>query len=343
MGILEECIRLHRLETEYNKSENHIKNTGALVSVLVTTYQQVDFIKDCIEGVLMQITNFPIEIIIGEDQSTDGTREICIEYAENYPDKIRLFLRNRATSLLYSEKGNIRRYFNGIWTRMSATGKYIAWCEGDDYWTDPYKLQKQVDFLETNDDYGLVHTCANSNVHGKIQVLSPNKKVSNGYVFESLLKNDFYISTLTAMARRDLLVNINYINKNWKMGDYPMWLEVSLVSKIMYLPELTATYRVLNESASHSMNKKKQFEFFKSTQDIKDFFIEREAVNEETVQNVRSQYYNYLLTFSEYCISESIRGFKYLIKLKRLTITDIYNLIRGVLKFVYLRLFVIVV
>src|SRR5690606_31633307 len=94
------------------------------------------------------------EVIVGEDESSDGTREICMKYAEMHPDKVRLFLRERKLSQYFENDKFVCR-FNGIWCRMSARGKYIAWCEGDDYWTDPYKLQKQVDFMETNLNFSM--------------------------------------------------------------------------------------------------------------------------------------------------------------------------------------------
>ena len=104
-------------------------------------------LRDCLDGILMQKTDFPYEIIIGEDGSTDGTREICIEYANKYPNLIRLFLRDRNVSHLTNKDGN-DIMLNGKFQKLHARGKYYAPCEGDDYWTDPYKLQKQVDFLE---------------------------------------------------------------------------------------------------------------------------------------------------------------------------------------------------
>ncbi|ANT64609.1 Putative glycosyltransferase EpsE [Prosthecochloris sp. CIB 2401] len=119
-----------------------------LVSIRTSTYQHVKYIGQCIEGVLMQKTNFPIEYIIGEDYSTDGTREIVLEYARKYPHVIRVI----TADYNVGAKANGRRCENAI------RGKYVALCEGDDYWTDPYKLQKQVDSLEENPEYGMVFT-----------------------------------------------------------------------------------------------------------------------------------------------------------------------------------------
>jgi len=109
------------------------------------TYNHERYIAQSIQGVLMQKTNFDFELIIGEDCSTDRTREICNDYKDKYPDKI---------SILLGEK-NIGMMPNFIRTLNACSGKYVALCEGDDYWTDPYKLQKQVDFLENNPEDSL--------------------------------------------------------------------------------------------------------------------------------------------------------------------------------------------
>ena len=101
----------------------------------------------------MQKTDFPFEICLGEDESNDGTREICQEYAGKYPEIIRLFLRNRKDVIYFN--GHAVGHYNVMETLKQCNGKYIAICAGDDYWTDPYKLQKQVDFLEANPEYVL--------------------------------------------------------------------------------------------------------------------------------------------------------------------------------------------
>lgn len=114
-----------------------------MVTVRTSTYNHAHYIRQCIEGVLMQQTTFPFEFIIGEDFSTDGTREIVLEYAKQYPKKIRVMTADY----------NVGMKANGFRCIRASRGKYIALCEGDDYWTDPLKLQKQVDFMEENSDY----------------------------------------------------------------------------------------------------------------------------------------------------------------------------------------------
>jgi len=113
------------------------------VSVSMITYNHEKFIAQAVESVLMQKANFEYELVIGEDCSTDNTRQILLEYQKKYPDKIRLLLPEK----------NLGMHKNAINTLQASRGQYIAALEGDDYWTDPLKLQKQVDFLEANPEY----------------------------------------------------------------------------------------------------------------------------------------------------------------------------------------------
>ena len=131
----------------------------ALVSICMNTFQHENFIGKAIDGVLMQRTNFSFEILIGEDGSKDCTRVICEEYAEKYPDKIKLLPNDRK----YGQNANLSR------TIQACSGKYIALCEGDDFWTDPFKLQKQIDFLEQHGDHVMCFHKINSvDEHGNM-------------------------------------------------------------------------------------------------------------------------------------------------------------------------------
>jgi glycosyltransferase involved in cell wall biosynthesis len=142
-----------------------------LVSVCVQTYQHADYIRECLDGILMQKTDFPYEILLGEDASTDGTREICLEYANKYPDRIRLFLHDRGNKIEILGKATGR--FNFLYNVFNAHGRYIALCEGDDIWTDVFKLQKQVDFLEANSLY--VMTYGNALIDDRTEVYRKDK------------------------------------------------------------------------------------------------------------------------------------------------------------------------
>jgi glycosyltransferase involved in cell wall biosynthesis len=148
INIVDELERRFLLQEEYLGIFKPINRMNPLVSVAIVAYQHVPYIGECLDSILMQKTDFPYEIIIGEDGSTDGTREICKEYAEKHQDKIRLFLRDRSIS--HCKQENTSLGFNGIFTRMSSRGKYTAICDGDDYWIDANKLKKQTSFLESN-------------------------------------------------------------------------------------------------------------------------------------------------------------------------------------------------
>ena len=112
--------------------------TLPLVSIIMITYNHERFIAQAIEGVLMQETGFPFELVIGEDCSTDGTRAVCEKYAREHPDRIRLLPAER----------NLGMNLNARRTLRACRGKYIANCEGDDLWTDAGKLQRQAEYLE---------------------------------------------------------------------------------------------------------------------------------------------------------------------------------------------------
>lgn len=120
--------------------------TLPLVSIVCITYNHEPYLRKALDGFLMQKTNFPYEIILAEDCSTDGTRQICEEYKAKYPELITYICRTHNVGVVENERQAIE----------ASRGKYLAFCEGDDYWIEPKKLQWQVDFLESNYDYAVV-------------------------------------------------------------------------------------------------------------------------------------------------------------------------------------------
>ena len=149
-------MTFHDFKLAYQKIDFEVvnpqlKGTSPLVSICIQTYQQKDYISACLESVLNQKTNFAFEILLGEDGSEDGTRELCLEYAFQYPEKITLFLHNRQNQIKILQEPTSN--FNALYNFFSARGKYMAFCEGDDFWADPYSLQKQINFLEKNENY----------------------------------------------------------------------------------------------------------------------------------------------------------------------------------------------
>lgn len=133
-----------------------MKNAIPKVSVLITTYNHVDHISQCLDSILEQQCDFDFEIVLGEDGSNDGTQEICKEYAERFSDIIRLEIRDQKKKVfLY---GRATGKYNLLKVMQEGKGDYFAFCDGDDYWTDKKKLQKQVDFMEANPSYSFCAT-----------------------------------------------------------------------------------------------------------------------------------------------------------------------------------------
>lgn len=237
-----------------------------LVSICCMAYNHASYIRQCLDGFMMQKTNFSFEVLIHDDASTDGTQEIIREYVKKYPDVIKPIYQ---VENQYSKGIKVSITYNYPRTK----GKYIALCEGDDYWIDPLKLQKQVDVLETDSSIGMVYT--------KVKLYDDSKKKVTGSfggnyrTFEELIQKNT-IPTLSVLVRTNLVLTYQqeicpekYL---WKMGDYPMWLWISRKSQIYFLSEETGVYRVLPESASHSKNPVSLVSFIISVYDIKKYF-----------------------------------------------------------------------
>jgi glycosyltransferase involved in cell wall biosynthesis len=230
----------------------------------MVTFNQQKYINEAIDSVLMQNVNFDYEIVIGEDCSTDRTRQIVLEYKTKYPSKIKLILQNKNLGLIR----------NFISTLNACNGKYTAILEGDDYWTDPNKLQKQVNYLENNSDYGLVHTAIKIYNQNKDKMVAGKFGNSENTFIDLLLKNEIY--PLSVLFRTDLSRNYlgNYYSQSltWKTLDYPLWLFIANKSKIKFFAETTAVYRLAESSLSRPNGIKNKIAFTNSIFDIKIFF-----------------------------------------------------------------------
>ena len=184
--------------------------SNPIVSVNVVTYNHVKYIKQCLDGILMQEVDFEYEILLGDDESSDGTREICIKYAEKYPEKIRLFLHSRENNIGIGGQPTGR--FNFIYNLFHARGKYIALCEGDDYWTDENKLQKQVEVLINNPNISICHHWHSYLIkkNGDCRVTGA-PKLGHGYLnreiatVREIFQNKLRIKSRTMMIRRSAI------------------------------------------------------------------------------------------------------------------------------------------
>ncbi len=211
-----------------------------LVSVCCMAYNHEKFIKETIESILCQKTDFPFEIIVHDDASIDGTANVIKEYAEKYPDIIK--------PIIQSEN----QYSKGIWIFDTyivpqIKGKYLALCEGDDYWCDQNKLQLQVEWMEAHLDYSL---CGHNSI--VLNYLTGEKELFND-VFQD---RDFSFEEILAGGEKGRTVfhtsSFLYRADNKKMplaftvkgiGDYPRLLYLATIGKVHFLSQVMSTYR----------------------------------------------------------------------------------------------------
>lgn len=229
------------IQEEYGGTDKPVNKIQPLVSVVTITYQHAPYIRQCLDSILMQETDFPYEIIVGEDGSTDGTREICIEYAERYPDKIRLFLRNRKLSQYTDSQGRIIR-FNGHFSRAEARGKYIALCEGDDYWVNKKKLQLQINNLIKNNSGICVHPVFKGKIGSEIIGYKSRKsQIIPSFLLRIGSKNSFHISS--TVIKKESIIPFPQWFLYAPTGDYYLQYLASRKGKICYLPNKMSVYR----------------------------------------------------------------------------------------------------
>lgn len=236
---------------------------GPLVSVIMTTYNHAPYVSKAIEGVLNQETNFDYELIIGEDCSTDGTKEIVKNYYEEHSETIRLFLNAK----------NIGGKQNVMITERACQGKYLAYCEGDDYWHNPKKLQKQIDYLRSHPECGLVFSDYDCFFAKNRKIIKnyrrTNRKLRNipsqkNELLIKMLHGKLGIQTCTLCLRKnlmDILLNSeDYLNEieKFPFGDTLRWANLSRLADLHCIDESLATYTILPESLSQSQNELKQ-------------------------------------------------------------------------------------
>jgi len=245
-------------------SDPAVLSITPLVSVKMITYNHKPYIAQSIEGVLMQETDFPFELVIGEDCSTDGTREIVFAYQKKHPDIIRVITSGKNVGM----NKNSRR------TSKLCRGKYIAFCEGDDYWHHPEKLQIQVAYLEAHPECGLVHSDGLAHIVEECRTIpfynALKKKIvlHNKNVVRSMIAFEYVIITCSAIVRKCLLDEIYEtcrfeFSQEQLSGDFQLWLEVAYRSKVKFIDKSLVTYNFLPESASNTKDIEKKIRFQK--------------------------------------------------------------------------------
>ncbi len=207
-----------------------------LVSVVCNTYNQEEYIRDALDGFVMQKTTFPFEVLVHDDASTDATASIVKEYADKHPDLIKPIYQ---VENQYSKKVPITK---GIQVPR-AKGKYIAFCEGDDYWTDPLKLQKQADMMEQHPD---IDICAHQAVtvrDGKRTGVVPTRNDNTIYSVEEVIAGGGgFVATCSLMFRKNLFQDEYEFSKRMSV-DYIWQISGALRGGMLYLGDCMGVYR----------------------------------------------------------------------------------------------------
>lgn len=300
------------------------------------TYNQAAYIKDALNGFAAQETSFPVITLVVDDASTDGEIEIIRNYLkEHFQEPYRKEETEYAYIIGAHHKINKNCFFVVFLLKYNHKSiqkdklaylsewqdntKYIAVCEGDDYWISKDKLQKQFDYLESHKQCGLVYT--------KAKVLSEESGKFTGFVGEDcesfselLLKNS--IPTLTVMYRTDIYYEyydkVVPNKKGWKMGDYPRWLYITANRDIHFIDEVTSVYRANEGSASRPASYEAKLDYLESSKKVRLFFCEQ--FNRKDQLKAIERYYE------ESCVMASIQykkkkeGIRIIIKSKYLSL-----------------------
>jgi len=265
------------------------------VSVLMPTYNHEPYIAQAIESFLAQQCDFAVELLIGNDASTDNTLEIARQYAASNPERIKLIDHKTNIGLLRNYKSLID----------IAQGEYFAILESDDYWIDPLKLQKQVDFLDQHPSYGISYTQYQRLRDGVLSSRKEDTEVlsihANNLYERFLLRN--IIKSPTVCFRRSMFERYcnldDYIQHGFRTFDFPVWLSLIRHSNIHYIPTPTSVYRFVSSSISNSSDLNKKLDFEANVIKIRRYLISKygsgrlsiyQIVNRETIVKGRYAY-----------------------------------------------------
>ncbi len=238
-----------------------------MISVIVVTYNQERTIGRTLDSILGQECHVPVEIVIGEDGSTDSTLAVCQTYAERFPDSIRI-LSNKVN------KGIVDNYFDCL---LACKGEYIADCAGDDFWIDPHKLEKEVKVMQADENVTLVHTAwnyydeltgvatlAKTPYHHEYR--TDGKKLLTSIIIQTRYP---VIHLCTSLYRRDTIIRAyeedesHFRNNDFGCEDLSISCALAHAGTIVYLPEATLNYSVNHVSVSNAENEEKLFNFVK--------------------------------------------------------------------------------
>lgn len=313
------------------------------VCIRCSTYNHSLYVAETLDGFVGQQTEFPYVAVIVDDASTDGEQQVLMNYLSDHFEKCELsdeydreddeavihFARHKENKschfavvlLKYNHNSQrlSKQHMFDIWQKYS---EYVAICEGDDYWIDPLKLQKQVSVMNTDSTCGMCYT----KVKRWDEKRHDFKDVWGGsfVTFNNLLIENT-VPTLSVILRNDLLVR--YYNefpkgRNWLMGDYPMWLWFAIKGNITFMDDVTGVYRILPESASHSKSLHKTWDFSESFLSVQKYYIEKysDAIPNKDIPIIYGQLYSRIIP-----MAVALRKDDFLKEVKK-TITPYSNL-----------------
>jgi glycosyltransferase involved in cell wall biosynthesis len=265
------------------------------------TYNHEPYIAQAIEGVLMQKTAFPIELIIGEDCSTDRTRDIVLNYQRNYPEIIRV---------ITSDK-NIGMRNNGLRTSKACRGRYMAFCEGDDFWLHPLKLQKQVDLMEANGLALCVHSADYLNPDNQIETKHPLPSSSIVSPEEIIKKSGGFFATGSYVFRKESILPLpDWFFSVTPVGDYYLTILAANNGPVYFLKESMCVYRVISLGSWSSQYKSMEWH---------DKFYYRHIQSLTEFNKMTGKKYDKAITFKmKQLLADNIRAYAKFDKIKAL-------------------------
>ncbi len=219
------------------------------VIVWCLTYNQKGFIRDALDGFVMQQTNFPFEVVVHDDASTDGTTDIVMEYAERYPEIIKPMVETENQW----QKGGLKHIIS-IMNEQHRRGKYIAFCEGDDYWIDPNKLQRQVDFLESNPDYSMCFHSAKKKYETDARAWIDCENIQDKDYDATDIFINWTVPTASVLCRKEAMDFYANLKHPEQIQNYDIFIILScaMVGKIRGMHEQMSVYRIQGEGLTYN-------------------------------------------------------------------------------------------
>lgn len=283
--------------------------SNPLVSICCLAYNHEAYVRECIEGFLMQKTNFAFEVLIHDDASTDNTAVIIREYEAQYPQIIKPIYQ---TENQYSKGVGVTR----VYQFPRAKGKYIAMCEGDDYWIDPLKLQKQVDFLESHPDYSFCYTQVK-----EVKELNNTINITNvgrprDFDIKYLLSVGWFARTCSIVFRNSFLDLPQWSTNYPQFSDFMLQATLIISGKARFIEEVTAVYRKHEGGVTNLIGEKflrehiRKIEFYNKLNLHFNYIYNKEIC--ERIKKINTDIFLILLRSKQYS-----RSLKYFLKAKK--------------------------